>query len=573
MGRRRPWPVCRDGPGRTCRLRESSVRLARHAIHETRFAIFDRRTIVHGALATGASAVIQKSEAQTARSPQGSRFDFDEVVKRATQLASAPFEGRLPPLPDELSKLSFDAWRQIDFRDNKALLGGNGSQFRLELFHLGHLYRRPVVINTLRDGIPTPIPYQSSDFTYGSTKFAKPLPVNLGFAGFKIRSPLNDPRKFDEFISFVGASYFRFLGRGQRYGLSARALALAGGTNQEEFPFYREFWIEMPKPDVDQLTIFALLDSSVVTGAFRFDCYPKDNSVVAVKATLIPRRDDVKIGFAPLTSMFFIGENAPQHHDDYRAELHDSDGLMIHTGAGEWIWRPLRNPSIAKTSSFFDRDVRGYGLVQRDRDFSHYQDIDLAYQLRPSYWVEPKTKFGAGHVELFEMPTTDETNDNIVASWVADDKVVVGRPYDYAYSITAALDLAGLSSNAKTLNTFQTSARALGSAEPNAPTTRRFMVDFNGGDLAYYKDEPSLVKVAPGTSAGKIIRAYTEYNPFIDGIRATFDVELDPGQAADLRVFLRDGPTPLTETWMFPWEAPGTPPADPAPETANPPKK
>lgn len=505
-----------------------------------------------------------KAEAQTARPPRGSKFTFDEVVKRATQLASAPFEGKPPPLPDELNKLDFDAWRQIEFRDNKALLGGNGSRFRLELFHLGHLYRRPVVINTIRDGIPTPIPYQASAFTFGSTKFAKPLPVNLGFAGFKVRSPLNEPKKFDEFISFIGSSYFRFLGRGQRYGLSARGLAIAGGTNQEEFPFYREFWIEMPKPEVDELTIYALLDSSAVTGAYRFDCYPKENSRVDVQATLIPRRDDAKIGFAPLTSMFFIGENDPLFHDDYRAELHDSDGLMIHTGAGEWIWRPLRNPTIAKTSAFLDHDVRGFGLLQRDRDFSHYQDIDLAYQLRPSYWVEPKMKFGEGHVELFEMPTTDESNDNIVASWVAKDPPVVGRPFNYAYSITAALELESLSPTAKTLNTFQAAARALGSTEPNSPTTRRFMIDFNGGDLAYYKDEPSLVRVVPSTSAGKIIRSYTQYNPYTSGIRATFDVQLEAAQAADLRAFLRDGPTTLTETWMFPWEAPPAPKAPPS---------
>ena len=538
-------------------------------------AIYDRRTILQGALAAGASALTQAADAQTARPPQGSKFGFDEVVKRATDLASTPFEGQVPPLPEELRKLDFDAWRQIDFRDGKPLLGGNNSQFRLELFHLGHLYVRPVVINTLRDGLPTPIPYQASQFTFGTTKLGKPLPVNLGFAGFKIRSPLNDPLKFDEFISFVGSSYFRFLGRGQHYGLSARGLALAGGTNQEEFPFYREFWIETPKPDIDKLTIYALLDSSVITGAYQFDCYPRENSAVEVKATLVARRDDVKIGYMPLTSMYFIGENAPRFHDEYRAELHDSDGLMIHTGAGEWIWRPLRNPTIAKTSAFFDHDVQGFGLLQRDRTFSHYQDIDLAYQLRPSYWVAPLTKLGDGHVELFEMPTVDETNDNIVASWVGKDQVVVGKPFTIAYSITAALDLRTLSSTAQTLNTFQVPARALGSAEPNSPTTRRFMIDFNGGDLTYFKDEKNAVQVAPGTSVGKIIRSFTQYNPYIGGFRGTFDVELEPGQTADLRAYLKNGVSPLSETWMFSWTAPGElapPPASAGPTlSATPP--
>ncbi len=519
--------------------------------------IFTRRTIVHGAVAAGATAAAVPAFAQTARPPQSSRFSYDEVVKRASELASAPFQGELPPLPDELNKLDWDHWRQIEFRDSKALLGGSGSQFHLELFHLGHLYKRPVVINTVRDGIPTPIPYQASQFNYGSTKFAKPLPVNLGFAGFKIRSPLNDPKKFDEFISFVGSSYFRFLGRGQQYGLSARGLALAGGTNQEEFPFYREFWIETPKPDVDKLTIYALLDSSVVTGAYQFDCYPRDNSVIEVGVTLIPRRSGVKIGYMPLTSMFFLGVDEPRLAEDYRWELHDSDGLMMHTGAGEWIWRPLRNPRpMAQTSSFFDRDPQGFGLLQRDRDFSHYEDIDLAYQARPSYWVTPKSKLGEGHVELFEMPTTDETNDNIVASWVSKDDVEPGRPVRYAYAITAALDLAPLSGNGKVKASFQTEARALGSGEPNVPTQRRFLIDFAGGDLAYFLSDPGAVQIVAETSAGRILRSYTQANPYTSGFRGTVDVDLKPGESADLRAYLKNGPNTLTETWMFPWTAP-----------------
>ena len=509
--------------------------------------------------------------AQTARPPQTSRFSFEEVVQRAAQLASVPFEGQLPPLPDEVKKLDYDHWRQIEFRDAKSLFGGNGSQFRLELFHLGHLYKRPVVINTIRDGIPTPIPYQSSEFNYGSTKFAKPLPVNLGFAGFKIRSPLNDPKIFDEFISFVGSSYFRFLGRGQAYGLSARGLALAGGTHEEEFPFFREFWIETPKPELDKITIFALLDSSVVTGAYQFDCHPKENSVVDVNVTLIPRRGGVKISFAPLTSMFLIGENDYRYHDLYRPELHDSDGLMIHTSTGEWIWRPLRNPVIARTAAFLDRDVQGFGLLQRDRDFTHYQDIDLAYQLRPSYWVTPTTKFGEGHVELFEMPTADETNDNIVASWVSKDDVQPGKALSYAYSITSALTLDTLSPNGKVIATFQTEARALGSNEPKLANQKRFIIDFGGGDLAYYRNDPGQVQVVATTNAGKILRSFTQYNPYSLGFRATVDIEAPAGEAADIRAYLKAGPGALTETWVVTWEAPPLPPEAPKPIAPSPP--
>ncbi len=512
---------------------------------------------MRGALAAGAGAVAtEQGRAQNAQPPQQARFGVDDVVRRARELATAPFEGQVPPLPDELNKLDFDAWREIEFRDDKSIFGAANSPFHLQLYHLGHLYKRPVTINTIRDGIPTPLPYRPAQFDFGKTKIEKPLPVNLGFAGFKIRYPLNNPRKFDEFISFVGASYFRFLGRGQQYGLSARALQIGGGTNQEEFPFFREFWIDTPVAGSEKLTIYALLDSSAATGAFQFNCYPREESEIEVTATLIPRRDDAKIGYAPLTSMFFIGENDHRINEDFRSELHDSDGLLLHTGAGEWIWRPLRNPTSAKLSSFVDRDVQGYGLLQRDRHFDHYEDIDLAYQLRPSYWIEPKSKFGDGRVELFEMPTTDESNDNIVASWVANQPLQVGTPLTYSYSITSSLDFDHLFDAAKTLNTFQTQARALGSAEPHSPTSRRFLVDFVGGDLAYYKDDAAAIQVVASTSQGKVIRAYPQWNPYTNGFRAAIDVQLDPEQTADIRGFLRAGSKTLSETWTYPWQAP-----------------
>ena len=308
----------------------------------------------------------------------------------------------------------------------------------------------------------------------------------------------------------------------------------------------------------------------MVTGAYQFDCYPQENSVVEVNVTLVPRRNGVKIGHMPLTSMFFIGANDHRICDAFRPELHDSDGLQMHSGTGEWMWRPLRNPTIAKTSSFFDRDLQGFGLFQRDRDFTHYEDIDLAYQLRPSYWVTPKTKLGEGHVELFEMPTTDESNDNVVASWVSKDDVQPGRQLNYSYSITSALDLRSLSNMGKVVATFQTAARALGTSEPDLPNVRRFMIDFNSGDLGYYADDPAQVQIVATTDTGRILRSSTQGNPFIKGFRGTLDVEVPPGATANLRAYLKAGPTTLTETWMYSWDAPQlpAPPAPPQPASS-----
>jgi len=537
------------------------------SIRRIPMADLNRRTLVHsliasGALAAGPQSVLAQAPHVAQSQPQSPqaitpppKFDFDDVVRRARDLATAPFEASPPSLPDALNKLDFDTWRDIRFRPDKAFLGGNGSPFRLQLFHLGHLYRRPVTINTIRDGIPTPIPYAANLFDYGRTRFDKPLPVNLGFAGFRLHYPLNAPKTFDEVISFLGASYFRVLGRNQRYGLSARALAVAAGNDHEDFPFFREFWIETPEANAERAVIYALLDSESATGAYRFDLYPGLDSVLEVSVSLFPRKAGVKFGLGPLTSMFLAGENDHRFNDDFRPELHDSDGLLIHSGTGEWIWRPLRNPVRPGVSSFLDRDIRGFGLLQRDRDFNHYQDLDLAYEMRPSYWIEPKGSWGEGAIELVELPTADEANDNIVASFVPKDAPEPGRPFTFGYRIIASLNLSSLSPNGRVVNTYQTTPRALGSADPVPPGSRRFIVDFAGGDLDYFATDPSLVEVVPSTSRGKIVRSFIVPNPHTKGFRAALDVQLEPGQSADLRAFLRTGSRALTETWTFPWQA------------------
>ncbi len=515
-------------------------------------SLVGRGLLASGAWTFGAKRLF----AQTAPAPgqqQLLKFDYDDVVRRARELAGVPFEATPPALPQALSKLDFDAWRDIRFRPDKAFLKFPGSLFRLQLFHLGHLYRRPVTVNTLRDGIPTPIPYADNLFDYGHTKIGSPLPVNLGFAGFRLHFPLNSPTVFDEVIAFLGASYFRFLGRGQRYGMSARGLSVDTGTPAEEFPFFREFWIDTPQPNAEHARIYGLLDSAAATGAYRFDLYPGVESSLEVTVTLFPRKTGVKFGLAPLTSMFFVGENDHRYTDDFRAELHDSDGLLINSGTGEWIWRPLRNPPQMEVSAFLDHDVRGFGLLQRDRDFDHYQDLDLAYELRPSYFVEPHDKWGDGQIELVELPTTDEANDNIVASFVPKDPPEAGQKL--GYRITSSLSFARLSPNGRVVNTFQTAAQALGAPEPVTPGSHRFIVDFAGGDLAFYAQNPQLVEVVPTTSQGKILRSSIVFNSHTNGFRATIDLQLESGQSTDLRAFLRTGARALTETWTYPWHA------------------
>jgi len=522
-----------------------------------------RRTLVSSLIAAGTSGLAAKAasaqqppqQQQPQAQPDMPKFGYDDVVRRARDLSTNPFDASLPHLPTPLDNLDFDAWRDIRFRPDKAFLNNKNSLFRLQLFHLGHLFKRPVVINTLRDGIPTPIPYAPNLFDYGHMKIDKPLPVNVGFAGFRLHYPLNNPQVFDEVIAFLGASYFRFLGRNQRYGISARGLTAGAGSDNEEFPFFREFWVETPASNAMRVTLYALLDGPSATAAYRFDLQPGGESILDVSVTLFPRPNAKKLGLAPLTSMFFIGENDHRVLGDFRPELHDSDGLLIHSGSGEWIWRPLHNPAHPEISAFSDRDVRGFGLLQRDRNFDHYQDLDLAYEARPSYWVEPRETWGEGHLELVELPTSDESNDNIVVSWIPRDPPEAGKPFTFSYRIISSLDLARLSPNGRAVNTYQTTAEALGSPQPVTPGTRRYIIDFAGGDLAYYAQDPSVVEVVPSTSQGKIMRSFLVANSHTQGIRAAIDLQLDPGQSTDLRVFLRAGPRTLTETWTFPCRA------------------
>ncbi len=510
--------------------------------------------VAHAGVMSGLEGVIGRAAAQTGG--PAPRFGFGEVVNRAADLSRAPFEDTTPPLPEPFLGLDYDAWRDIRFkRDHDIFTGGDGG-FRLETFHIGFLYKRPVTVNTIRDGIATPIPYAAALFDYGRLKIDKPLPVNTGFAGFRLHYPVNDPHVHDEIISFLGASYFRFLGRDQKYGLSARALCVDAGTGSEAFPFFREFWVETPMAGANSVTIYALLDGAAATGAYRFDLTVGQESVIETKATLFARRSGLKIGLAPLTSMYLAGENDRATLDGFRTELHDSDGLLMHTGAGERLWRPLGNPPGERMSSFLDKNVRGYGLMQRDRNFDSYQDLDLVYENRPSYFVEPIGDWGEGRVELIELPTVDETYDNVVASWVGAKQPEPGKPFEYAYRLAAGLDMGRLALNGHVVNTFEASARALGSKEPNAPGTRRFMVDFAGGDLGYYVSDPAQVEAVASANNGKVLRASISPNPHIEGLRVLFDVSVAPGQTSDLRLFLRTAGRTLTETWTYPWTAP-----------------
>ncbi len=477
-------------------------------------------------------------------------------------MAAEPYVAAVPPIPKSLGRLDFDAWRQIRFRPEKTLFKDDtGGDFRLQAMHLGHLFGRPIALHVGQEVIP----YESAFFDYGPNQFDPPLPEDLGFAGWRINYPLNRPGVPDELVSFLGASYFRFLGRGQSYGLSARALSIGSGKldNMEEFPFFREFWFQPPGPASSRITFVGLLDSPSLAGAYQFVLKPGVISTMEISASIHARRRLTDVGLAPLTSMYFIGEN-DRHmndrnkYDDYRPELHDSDGLLMHGSDGKWRWRPLRNPQVQEVSYFHENGVEnpflGFGLLQRDRDFSHYGDIELSYQTRPSYWVEPLSDWGAGRIELIELATKDETADNIVVSFLPSTPIEPGAPFDYDYRISSGLDLTHLSPLAYVANTFHAPSGALGSKESRIPGSRRFLVDFKGGDLPGRIANPAGMDVVASVAGGQLLRSFLVANPAGEGFRVFLDIRGEPTQSVHLKAYLAAGETRLSETWQYRWK-------------------
>jgi glucans biosynthesis protein len=473
-------------------------------------------------------------------------FGFDDVDKLARALAAKPYNRVTPPLPKALKDLTYDQMRDIRFVPAKSLWRAENLPFELQFFHLGGAYHdHPVKIAEIVDGSAREIAFDPALFDYGKTGMDPAQMRKLGFAGFRAHAALNSPRYKDELVVFLGASYFRALGQGQRYGASARGLALdTAERGGEEFPRFEQFWIVRPARGARELVIYALLDSRRVAGAYRFVVRPGVETVTEVAARLHPRESGGKYGIAPLTSMFLHGENQRAAVDDFRPEVHDSDGLAIAAGNGEWIWRPLVNPRRLLVTSFAQTDLRGFGLLQRDRAFSSYEDLEARYDLRPSLWVEPIGKWGAGRVELVQIPTPDETNDNIVAYWVPDAAPKVGQPVEFRYRL---LWQKATERKPPVASVVQT-RRGQGYANL-ADDVVKLTVDFDGPALRKLPaDAP--VKADLSVGGGQTLALIVHRNEVTGGWRMVVQVRrADKDKPVELRAFLKNGNTTVSETW------------------------
>lgn len=475
-------------------------------------------------------------------------FDFDDVARRAQAMAGKPYKAEESNLPKALQGLSYEQYRNIRFKPDKAYWRGAKLPFELMFFHEGSYYDRPVKINEVVGRGVREIRFEPGMFDYGPIKIDPKKLRGLGFAGFRVHYALNTPKYKDETLVFLGATYFRALGKGQVYGLSARGLAIDTALNSgEEFPRFEEFWIVRPTPSAKTLTIYALLNSPRATGAYRFVLQPGEETAIDVKARLFLRENVSKLGLAPLTSMYFFGENQPPAVPDYRPEVHDSDGLSIHSGTGEWIWRPLVNPKRLLVSSFSLTNPLGFGLMQRDRAFTSYEDLDDHYESRPSAWVEPKGKWGAGRVELVQIPTPDETNDNIVAYWVPEHPPAPKKPYNFEYKLLWQKD-----KETKPQLSWVTQTRRGHGYRGKPDDSILLALDFEGPAL---KKLPADAKVEGEVSAdsnGKILSVETRRNDMTGGWRVMLRLRrLDAEKPVELRAYLHKGSTTLSETWSY----------------------
>jgi periplasmic glucans biosynthesis protein len=473
-------------------------------------------------------------------------FGWEDVVARAKEVSQQAFYAEEDGVPDWLAAITYDQWRALRYKPEQAIWKDPPLPFQLQFFHPGLFYNHPVAIHLIEGPDVRTVAFSPSQFDYGPNEFASRVPPDLGYAGFRVHAPIKSPEYLDEVIVFLGASYFRAVGRDQVFGVSARALAIdTAAPWGEEFPFFREFWIERPAPDAAEVTIFALLDSPGITGAYAFVVRPGVTTRVDVLATLFPRREIKKLGLAPLTSMFFHGENTRRFFDDFRPEVHDSDGMLVQFASGEWLWRPLDNPADLAVTSFEADDPRGFGLLQRDRSFSSYEDLETRAELRPSVWVQPLNAWGKGRVELVEIPTRSDTNDNVVAYWVPARTVKPGQPIEVAYRMLWYGDDVERPPLGRVVATRHDDGDAEGA--------QRFVVDFAGPELEAIPASEVVhgALVMRPEQEVELLGQQVRKNPITGGWRLTFQVRPQGKEVVDLRARLDLGGRALTEIWAY----------------------
>ncbi|HLZ96712.1 MAG TPA: glucan biosynthesis protein [Steroidobacteraceae bacterium] len=471
-------------------------------------------------------------------------FSFEMLLGDAKRLAQKPYSPQKSTLPAGLDKLSPEQYRSIHFNSDAGIWRNDPVPFRIELLRAAYnLQSVAVSVSTVDNGMA-----QDLTATPAMFQMNPPLPqlankLSLPLSGFRVRTQINSSNVWDEFLVFQGASYFRAVAQHLLYGLSARGLAInTAEPSGEEFPAFTHFWVERPAPRSKSIIIYALLESESATGAYRFTVQPGIETVMDVDMTVFPRTEMRVVGIAPLTSMFLFDETNRGRLDDYRPEVHDSDGLMISSSTGEQIFRQLANPLKLQVSTFTTQPPKGFGLVQRSRQQRDFEDFENQYERRPSAWVMPKGDWGPGAVELVEIPSGRETNDNIVAFWRPTRGLAPNQPGRFEYRIIWLAEPELPKGLGKVLAT-----RSGASIDGKR---RVFILDFVGAG-----EKIDGLRLDLAQSAGKISNATLKSNAAVHGLRASFEIEPGDAELIELRLRVVRGDKPVTETWLYRWTA------------------
>jgi periplasmic glucans biosynthesis protein len=519
----------------------------------------NRRQILQRAVGFSAAAAFagwpgySLAETNGAELGEAQPFSFKSLQDQAAKLALSAFVKPVVPAPEVLNAIDYDQYQKIRFKASKSLkLDANG-QSPVQLFHLGKYAMEPVRMNVVAGGAARELIYSPGLFEIPDAHPAKDLEKGAGFAGFRVMA--TDQRT--DWFAAMGASYFRTSGPYNQYGLSARGVAIdCAMLTPEEFPRFSHYWLEGATADTSApLTIYALLDGPSLTGAYRMrterttDAHDVHRIAMEIDAVLFARKDIARLGIAPFSSMFWYGEASRKQSADWRPEIHDSDGLSILTGSGERIWRPINNPPRVMTSTFVDNDVKGFGLLQRDRDFVHYLDDGVFYERRPSVWVEPLEPWGKGAVQLVEIPTDDETSDNIVAYWTPDEQLKAGQQRQWRYRLSWVDDIPFPDAVARATGTWTGMGGRPGYKRPDG--VRKFVIDYQGSVFEGLGRDDG-VELVVTASRGNVSNSYN--HPVVDQHqrwRAFFDISATGAEPVDLRAFLRKGTHALSETWIY----------------------
>ncbi len=473
---------------------------------------------------------------------EGQRFDHSRVVEIARTLSRRPFVPPAVELPDVFTGMNYEQYVSIRALPQAIVWGGEGRGFVAEPLHRGFVFTTPVLLFVVEDGVTRRVVYDRSKYDLGRLN-PPPNLGDIGFSGFRLHvtGPNGTPT---EFALVQGATFFRATGRGQNYGAVARALTLRPAEARgEEFPAFRAFWLERPLAGVNALVVHGLIDSESVAGAVRMTFRPGDMTIVDVETTLFPRANLEHVGLGGMSASFLHGGMRRRGVDDVRPNVHDVSGLQMLTGGGEHLWRPVQNPETLQISAFLDRNPQGFGLVQRERDYAQFQDDDQRWERRASLWIEPVGEWAQGAVQLIEIPSDSEVNDNVLAYWRPRAPMAAGSEVTVAYR-----QFWGWAPPVRPAVAIAANSRV---GRGGGGRRRRFVVDFTGDTVMAVPlaEIRTVLTAAPGTIPSSRLWLYPDRKT----VRVSFELDPGPENASEIRLVLEAGGKPLTETWLYRW--------------------